>query len=276
MTCGVYALTNQTSGKQYVGSAVNIERRIKKHMWMLATNQHPSARLSQACAKHGVGVFICEVLEECSETMLIEREQFWIDKLKPRYNRRLVPAHNAGLRMTPAERAAHSEAMRAACDNPETRARLTATIKASWADPEQRAQRIASLKAAWTPKKRAAWSKRMQASGNIQSVIGVRWTLPGAKERASEALRASHARRGAPNTVEAIRALVEATAGWSVVFIEGPRVKDRVVVRCDAHGCDTEYSVREVLYRSRGCKLCGYERTATKQRGDLHYSKRGS
>jgi group I intron endonuclease len=250
-----------------VGSSANIEKRVNKHFHTLSNGTHDSSRLSAACAKHGVAAFTSSILEECSEEALIDREQFWLTKLKPRYNRRLVPATNAGLRMTPEERVAHSEYMRRACDNPAARARLTATVTASWADPVQRAARIESLKAAWTPAMRARVSARTKGTKDMIPVVAARWEKPGAHERASAIQVALHAARGPVRSEEAVRVIIEATPGWRLISLSGLRNMDTCVVRCDAHDRSETQLVRDVIHKGRGCKLCGYARSSEKQIG---------
>lgn len=40
----------------------------------------------QAINKYGMQEFKLEILEYCDKTVTIEREQFYLDKLKPEYN----------------------------------------------------------------------------------------------------------------------------------------------------------------------------------------------
>lgn len=270
MTCGIYGIRNIGSQKMYVGSAVNIERRLGKHASMLARGIHPSLRLTGAYRRAGGwGAFETLVLEECAPEKLLEREQHWIDTLKPSYNARLVANNNLGLKWTDEQRVSVTASMRETSNTPEARERLRQTVAASWADPVQREARIEALKAAWVdPAKREAWSERMRGvDTKVADARAARWAKPGASERASEALRQSHAHRGPANDAAAVHAAVEATPGWSVVSMTGTRMKDTVTIHCNAHDRDETQTIRKAVHSQRGCRLCGFARSSEKQKG---------
>lgn len=106
MRSGIYAILNLINGKCYVGSAVNIQRRWRKHAECMQTKTH-SRKLQNALNKYGVGNFKFLTLEHCAEELLLEREQYWIDGLdsyKNGYNTREKAASNLGLRFGPRQR----------------------------------------------------------------------------------------------------------------------------------------------------------------------------
>lgn len=74
---GIYKITNNLSGKIYIGQSNNIERRWKEHCapnrWKTSENY-----IDVAIHKYGKENFSLEVLEECSIAQLNEREQYWI------------------------------------------------------------------------------------------------------------------------------------------------------------------------------------------------------
>lgn len=90
---GIYALTNENNGKTYVGSSKNIVHRLNRHFRRLAAKTHCNTHLQAA---YDLGDdFDPQILEECSEEVLIEREQHWIDTLETRqqekgYNRTIA------------------------------------------------------------------------------------------------------------------------------------------------------------------------------------------
>lgn len=78
---GIYKITNLINGKVYVGSSVNIHQRWKREK-NAAYNPNDGSYnypLSRAFRKYGIENFSFEVLEECSQAMLIEREQYYVD-----------------------------------------------------------------------------------------------------------------------------------------------------------------------------------------------------
>lgn len=80
---GIYIITNLITGKTYIGQSIDIQRRFHEHRCI----SHESNRhLKYALAKYGKENFKYEVLEECKEDKLDERERYYIEKLKPEYN----------------------------------------------------------------------------------------------------------------------------------------------------------------------------------------------
>lgn len=81
---GVYKITNTITGDFYIGSSVNIKHRWTDHKSPSALIHQPNSRLYKDMAQYGLNSFSFEIIEETTE--LKEREQYWIDKLKPNYN----------------------------------------------------------------------------------------------------------------------------------------------------------------------------------------------
>lgn len=79
--CGIYKIENIVNKKIYVGSSNNIKRRWKEHINQLNSNSHPNRHLQFSWNKYGQNNFIFNILEECKEEDLINREQFYIDNL---------------------------------------------------------------------------------------------------------------------------------------------------------------------------------------------------
>lgn len=76
---GVYQLLNTVNSKFYVGSAINIRRRVKQHRYLLNLGSHSSPYLRNAWKKYGEHNFLANVLELCPADLLLEREQAIID-----------------------------------------------------------------------------------------------------------------------------------------------------------------------------------------------------
>lgn len=85
--CGIYCIINVKNQKRYVGSSKNLFGRLTKHFSILRHNKHENARLQNSWNKHGEDNFDYYILEFCdNEDMLVKREQFYIDTIKPEYN----------------------------------------------------------------------------------------------------------------------------------------------------------------------------------------------
>lgn len=78
MGCGIYKITNIINKKTYIGSSVDVKSRKYKHFWMLEKNIHDNEYLQKSYNKYGKEGFEFEVLEECENVDLIEKENHYI------------------------------------------------------------------------------------------------------------------------------------------------------------------------------------------------------
>jgi group I intron endonuclease len=78
-TTGVYVIRHRSSGKVYIGSAVNIHRRWKDHKTRLNCKKHGNDYLQRAWTKYGSDDFEFVILETCSVEQRLLREQALID-----------------------------------------------------------------------------------------------------------------------------------------------------------------------------------------------------
>jgi len=86
---GIYRLNNLITGKSYVGSSVNLAGRLNIYYSEKAMLSKLSTRKSiiySAILKHVYINFSLDILEYCDKNLLIEREQYYLDNLKPEYN----------------------------------------------------------------------------------------------------------------------------------------------------------------------------------------------
>lgn len=78
---GIYKITNLVNGKLYVGSSVNLDKRIYEHFRTLNKNEHSNIHLQRAFNKYGKENFVSEILDYVShKSELKYREQYWMDK----------------------------------------------------------------------------------------------------------------------------------------------------------------------------------------------------
>lgn len=75
---GIYQIYNPITNKRYIGSSINIERRLKEHLRNLRANRHCNQHLQNAWNKYPEQL-IFEELEFCEPTELISFEQYYID-----------------------------------------------------------------------------------------------------------------------------------------------------------------------------------------------------
>jgi group I intron endonuclease len=81
---GIYRITCTTTGKFYIGSAVNLYKRQDTHSYYLHRNAHHNPKLQASWNKYGEAAFIFEIVElVLIPELLTAREQYWLDTLKP-------------------------------------------------------------------------------------------------------------------------------------------------------------------------------------------------
>jgi len=95
---GIYQIVNLINNSKYIGSALKVSLRWNRHKSDLRLVRHPNKHLQNAWNKYGEENFIFEIIEECEKEKLIEREQFYLDTLKPEYNKRMWARSNLGIK----------------------------------------------------------------------------------------------------------------------------------------------------------------------------------
>lgn len=82
-TSGIYKITCTTTKKIYIGSAINLYARKVWHWSALRHNRHGNTKLQRAWNKYEEASFVFEVLELVLAPFLLEREQYYFQKLRP-------------------------------------------------------------------------------------------------------------------------------------------------------------------------------------------------
>ena len=82
----IYTITCQKSGRLYVGSTNHFQRRQSEHLSALRSGSHHSAFLQRVFDKYGEDNLIWDILENCANELLLEREQYWYNRLEPVFN----------------------------------------------------------------------------------------------------------------------------------------------------------------------------------------------
>lgn len=77
---GIYKITNLVNNKCYIGQSINIFNRWKEHQRIakLQDDSRYNYPIYLAMRKYGLENFDFEIIEECSEEELNERESYWI------------------------------------------------------------------------------------------------------------------------------------------------------------------------------------------------------
>jgi group I intron endonuclease len=85
---GIYRWINKINGKSYVGSSIDLAGRLSIYYSLSSLKREGkgSIIIRRALLKYGYYNFSLEILEYCEIDVLIAREQYYIDLLKPEYN----------------------------------------------------------------------------------------------------------------------------------------------------------------------------------------------
>lgn len=86
---GIYRWNNLETGDSYVGSALNLTNRLSKYFsfrFLKRNIQSSKSRINNSLLKYGYNKFSLDIIEYCESSVLIEREQYYLDNLKPEYN----------------------------------------------------------------------------------------------------------------------------------------------------------------------------------------------
>jgi len=86
---GIYKWNNLISGRSYIGSSVSLSRRFTQYYsfnYLTNSLNNSSSMIYKALLKYGYSNFSLDILEYCEPNILISREQYYLDLLKPEYN----------------------------------------------------------------------------------------------------------------------------------------------------------------------------------------------
>lgn len=201
---GIYKITCTITNKIYIGSATDLRRRKRDHFLYLSRNTHKNRKLQAAWNKYGAETFLFEIIELVSDLdMLIIREQFWLDTLKPfddgGYNLAFIAGSTRGIKY-PAEAVERSAAKhRGKKQTPESNAKRSATLKGVKRGPfsEEHRRKLSEAKQGQMP----SFEARAKQSA----------ALKGRKHSPEHIAKRAAARRGSKHPPEA-RAKISAKA----------------------------------------------------------------
>jgi group I intron endonuclease len=100
---GIYKIVNVKNNKFYIGSCASKEflyKRLFHHINDLKNGKHINKYLQNSFNKYGEDSFFFEIIEPCEAEKCIEREQYWIDLLKPNYNSCLIAGNTKGVKVS--------------------------------------------------------------------------------------------------------------------------------------------------------------------------------
>lgn len=122
---GIYMIKNIINNKIYIGSTKNFRIRRHTHFRELKNNIHCNNYLQKAWNKYGSDNFEFNIIEEViNNNKLIEREQYYIDKLNPDYNILKIAGNTLGMKHSDETKDKISKALK----NPSIQTRIKMSI----------------------------------------------------------------------------------------------------------------------------------------------------
>jgi len=80
---GIYKITCYKNNKFYIGSSINIDRRLNEHTQLLRKNKHTNTYLQNSWNEHREQNFRFEIIETIHDiSQLLIREKWWLDTTK--------------------------------------------------------------------------------------------------------------------------------------------------------------------------------------------------
>jgi group I intron endonuclease len=139
---GIYRFTNKLDNKTYIGSAINLRKRLR-HYYNYTAISNKKSRINRALLKYGYSNFKLEILEYCKPEDTIKREQYYLDLLKPEYNICKVAGSMLGFKHT--KEACQRMRYAALNRSEETRAKMSVAKLGKKLSKEIRAKIVAVL-----------------------------------------------------------------------------------------------------------------------------------
>lgn len=82
MVSGIYMIKNLINEKVYIGKSINVPCRLNQHKRELRRNVHHNKYLQRSWNKYGENNFVFTEIEVCDESILNQKEMYYISKYK--------------------------------------------------------------------------------------------------------------------------------------------------------------------------------------------------
>jgi len=109
---GIYKWTNKLTNDIYIGQSVDLAKRFIRYFNMSYLKNRETLIISKALIKYGYSNFSLEILEYCNIADLTEREQYYLDKLHPKYNILKIAGSSLGHKLTEETKAKISKSLK--------------------------------------------------------------------------------------------------------------------------------------------------------------------
>lgn len=97
---GIYRWRNKITNDIYIGQSVDLAKRFIRYFNLSYLKNRETLVISRALIKYGYSNFSLDILEYCAIDNLTEREQYYMDKLNPRYNTLKIAGSSSGHKLS--------------------------------------------------------------------------------------------------------------------------------------------------------------------------------
>jgi len=151
--CGIYKISCKTNNKVYIGQSIDIFARWQTHSNTASKNK---SLIQKDIIDFGIDNFVFEVLEECEQEKLNEREIFYIAQyncmVPDGYNKTAGGSGSKNIKVSDAARKKMSEMRKGLKKSKETKARISQAMKGKEMTDKRKEQLEAARKAALAAK----------------------------------------------------------------------------------------------------------------------------
>lgn len=88
---GIYMFINKINGKKYIGSSIDLRRRLLSYLNVKYLKKEDSMIINKALLKHEYNNFEFIILEFCNKSQVLKRELFYFQIYNPEYNILKIP-----------------------------------------------------------------------------------------------------------------------------------------------------------------------------------------
>lgn len=145
---GIYLWTNKESGKRYVGSAVDLSRRLKDYYSPLNLKRRDTY-ISRALIYHGHSTFSLTILEyidirnlskDEAKAIIFSKEQYFFDLLLPEYNTQKIAGSPLGQKRSESTRTLIRKIKSGLTHTIETKLKISETLRGKTHSAETKAK----------------------------------------------------------------------------------------------------------------------------------------
>ncbi len=174
---GIYQILNIVSGDFYIGSSMNVYRRMYQHQTLLRNNKHHSPHLQRSWNKYGQDKFEYSILQYVhteDEKYLRFVEQQYLDLFLPVYNVSRDAISPLSTKYVPRKKSHTEKILPQNKSNwEEVKSKISNTVKSLWANDDFREHQLSCMR---SPKAKSNYSNSMK----------IRWESQEYKNRLSK------------------------------------------------------------------------------------------